>query len=293
MGKNMRVEQSMSEWVAPLFEVPPVLPTSAWTGHIPFLFLLFHLARPRTFVELGVFFGASFISACEAASHFDIGTRCIGVDTFVGDEQAGYIDGDEIFREISAYIAARYRACELMRTTFDTAVQRFQDRSIDLLHIDGLHTYEAVAKDFRTWEPKLSERSIVLLHDIEVRDSGFGVWRLWEELKTKYPHLEFHHAHGLGVLRTGTAIPHQVERLFEYAAADSKHAALLRTLCQAAAAILGDRVPATGRSFPAAAGISPVPPAQNSIDPSNCNSRNKPCPCGSGKRYKHCHGKLS
>jgi len=22
-------------------------------------------------------------------------------------------------------------------------------------------------------------------------------------------------------------------------------------------------------------------------------SRNDPCPCGSGKKYKHCHGKLS
>jgi preprotein translocase subunit SecA len=21
--------------------------------------------------------------------------------------------------------------------------------------------------------------------------------------------------------------------------------------------------------------------------------RNEPCPCGSGKKYKHCHGKLS
>ena len=37
--------------------------------------------------------------------------------------------------------------------------------------------------------------------------------------------------------------------------------------------------------------------AQNKpqIDPSNPKtwgkvSRNDPCPCGSGKRYKHCHG---
>ena len=240
-----------------------------------------------------MFFGASFISACEAARRFDIGTRCVGVDTFSGDEQAGYIDGDEVFREVGAYIAARYRACELMRTTFDTAVRQFQDRSIDLLHIDGLHTYEAVAKDFQTWHPKLSERSIVLLHDIEVRDNGFGVWRLWEELKQKYPHFEFHHAYGLGVLGTGTAIPRQVEDLLEYANTNSKHAVLVRRLCEAAAATLGERVSATARLFPAAAAISTVPPAQSSINPSSYNCRNMPCPCGSGKRYKHCHGRLS
>jgi preprotein translocase subunit SecA len=31
--------------------------------------------------------------------------------------------------------------------------------------------------------------------------------------------------------------------------------------------------------------------ASNSADWKNV-SRNAPCPCGSGKKYKHCHGKL-
>jgi preprotein translocase subunit SecA len=32
----------------------------------------------------------------------------------------------------------------------------------------------------------------------------------------------------------------------------------------------------------------------NSTDPvSSTISRNSPCPCGSGKKYKHCHGSLT
>ena len=34
----------------------------------------------------------------------------------------------------------------------------------------------------------------------------------------------------------------------------------------------------------------PQQPAQNVLDKVG---RNDPCPCGSGKKYKHCHGKLS
>lgn len=33
-------------------------------------------------------------------------------------------------------------------------------------------------------------------------------------------------------------------------------------------------------------------PASNALAPSEPPSRNAPCPCGSGKKYKHCHGKV-
>ena len=36
-----------------------------------------------------------------------------------------------------------------------------------------------------------------------------------------------------------------------------------------------------------------VPVAQNPAVPSSKVGRNEPCPCGSGKKYKQCHGKLS
>jgi preprotein translocase subunit SecA len=29
------------------------------------------------------------------------------------------------------------------------------------------------------------------------------------------------------------------------------------------------------------------------VRPAQKVGRNDPCPCGSGKKYKHCHGKLS
>ncbi len=43
----------------------------------------------------------------------------------------------------------------------------------------------------------------------------------------------------------------------------------------------------------AAAGEAPEPSAQPFVRDGRKIGRNEPCPCGSGKKYKHCHGKLS
>ncbi len=53
---------------------------------------------------------------------------------------------------------------------------------------------------------------------------------------------------------------------------------------------------AAGAQTLARAGITPKPAAErNPNDPSTWGKvgRNEVCPCGSGKKYKHCHGRFA
>ncbi|MEM7790844.1 MAG: class I SAM-dependent methyltransferase [Verrucomicrobiota bacterium] len=194
------VHQLYRLFFEPLFSLPTKVPTTAWVGHIPFMFTLFKTLRPRTYVELGVHNGASFIAACTAAAQYQTGTKLFGVDSWEGDEHAGLYEGDNLYKDLSLYVSQNFENGALIRSYFADARNEFVAGSIDLLHIDGLHTYEAVKEDFTTWIPAMSAAGVILFHDINVHDRGFGVHRLWDELKEDYYTIDFSHSFGLGVL---------------------------------------------------------------------------------------------
>jgi len=186
--------------IAPLFKLPLKLPASAWAGHVPFLFVLFKLLKPRTYVELGVHSGCSFIAACTAARSCCVTTNLVGVDTWEGDPHSGLYDGDTLYRELKTYVDGCFPNARLIRSSFSQARAQFNSTSIDVLNIDGYHTYEAVKEDFVTWFSAVSPQGVVLFHDIGVYDTNFGVHRLWAELKDRFTTIELPHSFGLGVL---------------------------------------------------------------------------------------------
>ena len=171
-----------------------------WAGHIPFALFLVNLLKPDLIVELGVHTGNSYNAFCQAVKEASLKTLCYGVDTWEGDQHAGYYE-QEIYSELQQHHQLYYGAfSHLLKMTFDQALPKFSDQSIDLLHIDGCHTYEAVKHDFTSWLPKVKTGGAVMLHDISVREGDFGVWRLWEEIKEQHPALEFNHSNGLGII---------------------------------------------------------------------------------------------
>ena len=192
----------------PLCFLQPVwLTHSEWMEHLPFGMALVEILRPRLVVELGTFYGVSYCGMCQAIARLGLPARALAVDTWEGDPQSGQF-ATKVHDRLRAHHDPRYgHFSQLFRGTFDEALPTVADGSIDLLHIDGYHTYEAASHDYATWLPKMSSRGVILFHDIAVRRATFGVWRLWHEIQRRHPTVAFYHQHGLGLAAVGSDCP--------------------------------------------------------------------------------------
>lgn len=182
---NMQYPSSVysAEWIESI--------VSAWTGHRDFARWITWNAKSDVIVELGVDYGYStfvFADALRGTS----GT-IYGVDLFMGDVHTGYRSTFDSVKK--AIVDHSVTNLELVIGEFDS-ISKLWNKPIDILHIDGLHTYDAVKNDFARWSPHVTENGVVLFHDIAVPQ--FGVKEFFRELSGGYK-LFFLHSAGLGI----------------------------------------------------------------------------------------------
>jgi predicted O-methyltransferase YrrM len=151
-----------------LRELPsfPEMENSAWKGLGSLAYETMRHYRPRVVVELGTHVGLSALAMGLALRDLNEGGKLFAVDTWQGDEHSGHYSED-VYR---MFLDRRGRlgldaVIVPMRMTFDEARDKVPDK-IDLLHVDGLHTWEAVNHYFETYRPLVRPGGLVPFHDV-------------------------------------------------------------------------------------------------------------------------------
>jgi hypothetical protein len=137
--------------------------STAWKGHFNYAIKLVRILNPTNIVELGVDYGYSVF----AFAYPKIG-KVYGIDWFQGDEHAGIRDTYSIVMNMKDNVSKNFgiNNIEIIKGEFNE-VSKTWDKIINILHIDGLHTYQNVKNDFETWSKFLSHDGVILFHDIE------------------------------------------------------------------------------------------------------------------------------
>ncbi len=197
-----------------LFSEPRrVADTSYWKEHIPFGMWLVSVLKPQVLVELGTYYGDSYCAFCQAVEEQQLGTRCYSVDVWKGDVSTNEYTKD-LFEDLRKYHDDLYNSfSELLICSPEEALSRFEDGAIDLLHIDGAHTYHAIRQSFESWLPKVSRRGVVLIHNTNTKEHVPGVKLYFDEIKLSYSYFEFLCGYGLSMVIVGEGIPVELEWL--------------------------------------------------------------------------------
>ncbi len=177
---------------------------SAWSGHYDFAQWLVKEMNPKTIVDLGVDYGYSTYSFAVQ----NVG-EVFGIDNFNGEEQTGVRDTESFVRnKIKELNLTNVR---IFKADFNE-IASVWGRSIDILHIDGYHSYEAVKNDYITWSKFVSLNGVILFHDTQVKDRGFGVYRFFDEIN--HPKVNFKQSFGLGVVSRNAVLIQKIKELF-------------------------------------------------------------------------------
>ena len=177
----------------------PEMVDSAWLALGPVAYQIVKWHRPKVIVELGSHMGFSALAMALALRDLGEGGKLFAVDTWEGDPHSGFY-GDHVHDTFVSRIAGLGlgEIVHPLRMLFDEAVDRVPT-PVDLLHIDGLHTYEAVSHDLATFGPLVAPGGLVFFHDVNtVYD---GVRQFWSEVSRKHESAMIPYSHGLGVLR--------------------------------------------------------------------------------------------
>ena len=175
----------MSDWIENI--------KSAWTGHRKFAEWLVKEMKPKCIVELGVDYGYStfvFANALKGSN----GT-INGIDWFKGDAHASYRNTYKLI--IDNIDKNNVKNINIIKGDFNEESKKW-NKDIDILHIDGFHTYDAVKNDYNNWN-RFVKNGVILFHDVSIRRKGFGVYKFFREVDDGHK-LYFTHSAGLGII---------------------------------------------------------------------------------------------
>ena len=165
---------------------------SAWKGHRKFAEFLVEKIKPEVIVELGVDRGYSaFVFANALKSQNGI---IYGIDLFEGDIHAGFRNTYQSV--LDTINEENLKQIKIIHGEF-SEVSKTWNLPINILHIDGLHTFEAVTNDYQNWSKFLQEDGIMLFHDVSVFDD---IARFFRNIEGDWYKLYFTHSAGLGIL---------------------------------------------------------------------------------------------
>ena len=149
--------------------------------------------KPERILEVGTYTGYSSICLAHGLRH------------------GGKLDTIEINEELE-HIIKKYFKKSGLESKINLLIGNAMEivptlkHNYDLIFIDGSHEYKDVKKDFEIYSKMLNKKGIIILHDINLPNSGSK--KFWSEIRKKYKKYQikeiifdqYHFSFGYGII---------------------------------------------------------------------------------------------
>jgi cephalosporin hydroxylase len=154
------------------------------------LFRIVQESNPKKIIEIGSARGGTLFLFAQVANP----ERIISIDLPSGSFGGGYPFWKiPLFKSLGKkHVIKLIRADSHSEETIGKIRTLLKGSQVDILFIDGDHTYQGVKQDFQMYSPLVRKGGIVVFHDIVAHDptSGCEVDKFWNEIKKVHNHIE-------------------------------------------------------------------------------------------------------
>lgn len=174
--------------------------------YLQFVLNYFKDKKDINFVEIGTCKGGNFVLCGNVLTVANKNVSGIAIDLPNQDKWGGYPvnPADEIKKFNPKF---KYEVI-IGNSHHPGTVTQFKsllkDKKLDLLFIDGDHSYVGCKKDFELYTPFVNKGGLIVLHDVKNYPhwKHVEVWKFWREMSKKYKFHEFSYNvnYGIGVL---------------------------------------------------------------------------------------------
>jgi len=137
---------------------------------------------PATVLEIGTYKGGTFFLFARVAADDAL---VVSLDLPCGQNDSYPVWRERLYR---GFARDRQRLKIIRDNSHDPRTmekihQLLDGRRLELLFIDGDHSYQGVKADFEMYSPLVSPEGVIAFHDIVPGPSSGGVPQFWQELK--------------------------------------------------------------------------------------------------------------
>jgi predicted O-methyltransferase YrrM len=144
--------------------------------------------QPKTVLEIGTARGGTLFLFCQSASK---DAEIVSLDLPYGKNGGGYPSWKtsvyRLFRRADQKLTL-LRANSHLEQSRARVERAIAGKKFDLIMIDADHSYAGVKRDFELYSPLVSERGIIVMHDVLPNpfDAEIDVHRFWKEISAVY-----------------------------------------------------------------------------------------------------------